>query len=313
VLALALVLGAGCSKDSGKRFPEPSPEPPVENPPVISSLSPAAGPLAGGNTVTISGSHFTAGTSVFFDQRAATAVAVESEQRLRAVVPQADQPGLVDVTVRNANGEDTLPDGYEYLGTVLPLPEITSLDPIVGPLAGGNTVSVAGDNFMEEVEVFFGAEPAASVTFVSVQALTVVPPPGDATGLVDVTVRTVVGEFVAAAAYRYALPDPRSVTPDRGPRAGGTQITINGLWFTTPGDTTMLLGANEANVLSVTPTAIVALTPPAAQDGLVALTVTNSFGTGVLEDAFLYEHRWGRRSFPASSPTADRSEAGPRW
>ena len=66
--------------------------------PTVSSLIPAAGSIAGGNTVTINGTGFVSGAGVKFGATASATVTFVSATQLKAVAP-AHAAGIVDVTV----------------------------------------------------------------------------------------------------------------------------------------------------------------------------------------------------------------------
>jgi hypothetical protein len=68
--------------------------------PVIYSISPASGPLAGGTSVTITGTNFQAGATVRFNGTLATSIVVVNPTTITCVTP-AHVPGPVDVTVIN--------------------------------------------------------------------------------------------------------------------------------------------------------------------------------------------------------------------
>jgi hypothetical protein len=85
--------------------------------PTVSRVAPASGPLAGGNTVTISGSHFVAGlTTVDFGSVASPSVTVISPSQIQAVAPAAGTAGSVDVTVTTpgATSKTSAKDLYAY-------------------------------------------------------------------------------------------------------------------------------------------------------------------------------------------------------
>ena len=67
-------------------------------PPTITSVSPTAGPTAGGTSVTITGTGFTGATAVKFGATAATAFTVNSATQITATAP-AGVAGTVDITV----------------------------------------------------------------------------------------------------------------------------------------------------------------------------------------------------------------------
>lgn len=72
--------------------------------PSVSSVSPNAGPVAGGQTVTIHGTNLTGATGVTFGTAAATNVTVVSDTQLTAVAP-AHLAGMVDLVVTTPRGD----------------------------------------------------------------------------------------------------------------------------------------------------------------------------------------------------------------
>jgi uncharacterized protein (TIGR03437 family) len=72
--------------------------------PVFTSLSPASGPLAGGTTVTITGSGFTGASVVTFAGVNAQNFTVVNDTTITAVSPVAFEPGLAQVNVTTPGG-----------------------------------------------------------------------------------------------------------------------------------------------------------------------------------------------------------------
>ena len=77
-----------------------------------------------------------------------------------------------------------------------------------------------------------------------------------------------------------------TVTPNTGPIAGGTPVTINGENFTSVN--TVKLGGVICTFNVVNSTQITATTPAYAVAGLVDLTVISPFGTATAHGAFTY-------------------------
>ena len=271
---------SGCNGGSKSGAPPPSP--------VILQVQPSVGPLEGGTEVVISGENFTPNSQVFFGQAEALQVFFSDPQHLQAVTPPQSEPGSVPVTVRTENGEATLQEGFTYEQAVKPLPEITAIEPKVGPLAGGNTVLVTGENFQETSRVFFGAKKSEKVTFLEVHSLQAVVPPGEQVGPVDVKVQTEVGSFTLREGYTYALPLIHSIAPSEGPLSGGTEILIEGEFLLSEESTSLLLGSQEAKILENQETLIRALTPPGSEPGPVEVRVVNGFGTTSIPEGFVY-------------------------
>ncbi|MCW3018235.1 MAG: cell surface receptor domain protein [Solirubrobacterales bacterium] len=84
--------------------------------PALSSIAPNNGPAAGGTSVTVSGSGFTAGATVRFGAAAATGVSVLSSGSITATSPAGGGSEPVNVTVTDANGSSaaTPRDQFAY-------------------------------------------------------------------------------------------------------------------------------------------------------------------------------------------------------
>ena len=107
--------------------------------PSVTSVTPGNGSTAGGNTVTITGTGFTAVPTVTFGGTAATSVSFASSTSITAVAP-AHAAGQVAVAVRNPDAQTgTLNNGYTYNAP----PAITTVTPNQGPAAGGTAVARA--------------------------------------------------------------------------------------------------------------------------------------------------------------------------
>jgi hypothetical protein len=75
--------------------------------PMVTGISPAGGPLAGGTSVTISGTDFTAASTVKFGATSATSVTYVSATQLTATAP-AEVAGAVHIVVTTADGSSPL-------------------------------------------------------------------------------------------------------------------------------------------------------------------------------------------------------------
>lgn len=86
--------------------------------PIVTSITPTSGPVAGGTSITINGTQFVSGASVAFGSTLAASVTFESDRRLVAVTPSSAAAGAVGVTVTNPNGRtSTLANAFTYTGT----------------------------------------------------------------------------------------------------------------------------------------------------------------------------------------------------
>ena len=167
-------------------------------PPTVTSVSPNAGPTAGGNTVTINGTNFVVGATVTFGPTASSTVTFVSKNQLKAKAP-AHAAGAVNVNVHTAAGPSATSSADVY--TYGP-PTVTSVSPNAGPTAGGNTVTINGTNFVAGATVTFGPTASSTVTFVSKNQLKA-KAPAHAAGAVNVNVHTGAGTSATSSADRY--------------------------------------------------------------------------------------------------------------
>ena len=236
--------------------------------PVVTALTPASGPTAGGTVVTITGSGFTGATGVAFGGVPATAFTVNSATSITATAP-AHAVGPVDVVVQHPGG-DSAPQTFTYLAA----PTIGSLTPIQGTTLGGTAVTITGSGFTGATAVTFGGTPA---TFTVVNPTTITATtPAHAAGTVEVVVTTPGGSALPGDFTFIAPPSLSSLTPTSGPTAGGTPVTITGTGFL-PGSTVEFGGVPATGVTVVSSTEITA-TSPANPAGAVDVVVSSPFG-----------------------------------
>ncbi len=243
--------------------------------PVVTSISPVSGPIAGGTTVTITGTGFAAGATVDFGASAATSVNYVDATTITAVSPAVASPATVDVTVTVSGVQSTpvVADQFTYV------PTVTQISPNSGPIAGGTTVTITGTGFDSGSTVTFGSVPATSRTFVSSTKMTAVSPAVTSPATVHVTVTTSTSQTSApttADNYTYG-PTVTSVSPAFGPTYGGTGVVITGTGFVA-GTTVQFgtLAATSVNVVSAT--TITAVSPAVAAPTVVDVTVSVAGG-----------------------------------
>jgi hypothetical protein len=170
--------------------------------PVVTGVSPAAGPVAGGTAVTITGAGFAAGGSaVDFGTVAATDVTASTTTSITAVAPAGT--GSVDVTVTTAVATSVTSAADQF--TYEAAPTVMGVSPDVGPLAGGTLVTVTGTGFIGATAVSFGGVPATDVTVNSATSISADAPAGG--GPVDVAVTTPAGMSPVSAADQYTYAD----------------------------------------------------------------------------------------------------------
>lgn len=284
-VAYAVILGVASSSDGSYNGLNPA-DVSVTNLesgsglPTISGVSPSAGPIAGGNTVTITGTNFLGATSVLFGSNLATNLNVLTSTTIVVTAPAAS--GLVaqtvDVTVTTPSGSDLTvgtADDYTYTGG----PTVTLLTPATGPTTGNTFVTVTGTGFTPSgMTVTFGGT-AATFAYNSSTSLTAVSPAHSA-GTFDVIVttpggvspNTVLDDFIYTGT---SAPVITSISPTSGPV--GTFVTVTGSGFL--GSSVATVGGVSASFTVVNDTTVTLTVPSTTPGGTVDIRVTNSGGT----------------------------------
>ena len=250
--------------------------------PTVTSVSPSSGPVAGGTAVTITGTNFAAGAAVTFGTTSATNVVVVNNTTITATTP-AGSAGTATVTVTNSGGQNgSLASAFTYLNP----PTVTSITPNNGSTGGGTAVTITGTNFAAGATVTFGTTSATNVVVVNSTTITATTPAGSGSGVtVTVTVGGQSGSLTNGFSY-LVVPAVSSVSPNSGPVAGGTAVTITGTNFAA-GATVTFGTVSATNVVVVSGTTITATTP-AGSAGTATVTVTVGGQSGSLTNAFTY-------------------------
>ncbi|MBW3507900.1 putative Ig domain-containing protein [Janthinobacterium sp. NKUCC06_STL] len=254
--------------------------------PTVTSISPTAGPTAGGGSVIITGTGFTGATAVTFGATAASGFTVNSATQITATAP-AGSGGTVDVRVTTAGGTSATSGADQF--TFVPAPTVTSISPTAGPATGGSTVIITGTGFSTTTAVTFGATAATGYTVNSATQITATAPAG--TGTVDVRVTSLGGTSATSAADQFtfvARPVVSSISPTSGPTTGGATVIITGSNFS--GTTAVTFGATAAAGFTVNSASQITATAPVGSAGTVDVRVTSAGGTSAtgVADQFTY-------------------------
>jgi hypothetical protein len=151
--------------------------------PTVTKVSPATGPVAGGTSVTITGTNFSGVTAVKFGATAASSFIVNSATSVTTIAP-AEPVGKVDVTVTTPNGTSALSSKDHFSFT----PTVTGVGPNAGSTAGGTKVTITGTGFALgsiATSFLFGTTKGTSVNCTTTTECTVISPAHSA-GKVDV-------------------------------------------------------------------------------------------------------------------------------
>ena len=300
----------------------------------VSSVSPFAGPGAGGTPVTITGTGFSEATAVSFgafvepkcegEHPVEPCFKVMSETTITATSPSASAAdvvhGFVNVTVTTPAGVSAVTEGIGLeLGSSanagFSYTDVTKVTPNTGPLAGGTRVQIVGEHFSQVRAVKFGEreinqeegefESARTFKVRSESEIVAWAPPAEKEETVDVTVVFRGGATVKTVADHFAYqvaPKVTKVQPSVGPETGGTAVTITGEHFANA--EAVKFGEKAATKFEVKSSSEIIATSPAGS-GTVNVTVTTGGGTSATSSAddFIY--------LPPPIVTAVQPSSGP--
>lgn len=198
----------------------------IADAPEIDAVSQPLGDAIGGEELTLTGSNFQAGCFVLFGGVEAAAVSFLDAQTLRVTTPPG-APGPVRLAVHNPDGQQAPLDGaFSFTAP----PEFREMFPRAGQTEGGTLLRIHGGAFAPDVQVQLDGQPL-TVNWRSARLLEVATPP-HAAGRVELLLRNPgQPDLRVPDAFRYvnAL-DPQILgfTPTRGPKSGGTRVSIDG-------------------------------------------------------------------------------------
>lgn len=247
--------------------------------PTITAVSPSEGPLAGGQTITITGTAFQSPMTVSVEGNPCTTVTLLSSTSLTCVVP-AHTAGYKDVTVTDQYAQaNTMLDAYHYK----PAPTVSATSPTEGPIAGGQTITLTGTNFQTPMTVTIGGVSCLGVSVTTATSLTC-STPAHTPGAKDIIVTDQYSQSATiTAGYNYkAVPQFAAVSPSEGPMAGGQLITITGSNFQSP--MTVTVGGSLCTASTVTnPTELTCTTPASATSGAKDIVITDQYAQSVTQ------------------------------
>jgi len=197
------------------------------------------------------------------------------------------EPGPRMVSIEDAGGAASIRNAFTYFG----LPSLGTLTPRTGILAGGITVSIVGDYFTQDTEVFFGTRPLEDAAVTGRVLILGTLPPGVGVGPVDLVIRSRFGESRFPGAFTYEEPPVlESLEPSWGLLAGGESFVLKGRFFPEDGrDLRIFFGSAEVIPFTVrSASEITGMVPPAAAPGSADVRVSSSLGTAVLPGGFIY-------------------------
>ncbi|MGO9319697.1 MAG: IPT/TIG domain-containing protein [Solirubrobacteraceae bacterium] len=227
-------------------------------PPTVTTVEPNVGPATGGTRVRIRGANFTAATAVKFGATEATSFTVKTATLITARSPAGAGTEYVTVTTPQGTSATGPIDQFSYL------PAVSAVSPISGPVGGKTTVAITGVGFTGATAVEFGSIEASAFTVDSPTSITAVSP-AEAVGKVHVRVANPhgAGPTATRATFQFT-PTVTSVSPNTGPEAGGTHVSVTGTGFAVGTAATDLKfgGAPGTSVNCTTTTECTVISPP---------------------------------------------------
>jgi IPT/TIG domain len=169
--------------------------------PRVTALSSHAGPVGGGNTLTISGSGFSHVSAVEFGAAHGTDIRVRSATRLTVRVP-ASAARARYVTVVTAGGGPSPLAGHA-LYNYLPAPVVSRISPKAGPAKGGAIVTLRGAGLAFLRGVFFGAHRGTHLVVISARMIQIMAPAGRGTVAIRVTTAGGTSKPLASDRFTY--------------------------------------------------------------------------------------------------------------
>ncbi|AYB41874.1 IPT/TIG domain-containing protein [Paenibacillus lautus] len=264
-------------------------------PPSVTEIRPNTGEMAGGYLIVLTGANFNSSSVVYINNVAVQTI-LYSGNELRARVPQASQPGPVDVRVMNSDGQEvTVTGGFTYNAPPPPpSPVVTSITPNTGQITGGYYISIKGSNYDANSKVWINNVEVQTV-FYSASEVRGRVPATSVSGPVNVKVvnkdgqyAEVIGGFTYEAPPQKPAPVITSVTPNTGALAGGSFISIKGTNFEST--TKVYINNISVQTLFYSTGEVRARVPASTVAGPVDIKVENSDGQSiVLAGGYTYQ------------------------
>jgi hypothetical protein len=171
-------------------------------------------------------------------------------------------------------------------------PTISTITPDQGTVAGGTAVTIVGVGCTGVTGVTFAGIAATAVTVVNDGTVTCTTPAGEAPGDVDVQVTNPNGFDTAANGFTYLGPPTVTlISPNNGPRGGGTPLVLTGNGFV--GVSSVTFNGLVGTALSVVDMTTLNVTAPPSNlggngRGAVDVVVTNSLGSYTVTQGYTY-------------------------
>jgi hypothetical protein len=254
----------------------------------ITAVAPLTGPLAGGTTVTLTGTGFTGATSLKFGATDATSLTVVSDTVATAVSPAAAAVGAVDLILSTPRETWTAKKAFTYFDPAGAFAIFSVFPHVARP---GETVTVTGQALdtgglgitLDGVAATVGATAFSTATIT-------IPARGAAARKSDVVATAGALSATLPQGFTWRL-GVASVAPTFGPATGGTAATVNGSAL--PADAEVFFGALKGTATTVAGETSLSLTTPTGSGGAASdvkvREAADLENEGVLKAAFTFE------------------------
>ena|GEM_PF-2778175 len=188
--------------------------------PTLSSIIPSAGPLEGGNTLTVNGTRFGVGTKVKVGEKNCLTVRVLSPSQLTCILPASDRGDYLVRVINQYDQESSEQVQYTYRTA----PQVTSINPLRGVNSGGGNLTVHGNEFVSGATVKLGSQTCETPNWTSSQQMACIVP-ALTPGKYRVEVTNPEGQRDAVSSIFYEVIEPKWV----GTRGGSCVTVCNNL------------------------------------------------------------------------------------
>ena len=298
------------------------------------AFSPAKGPLAGGNTVKVTGHHlcnydreswptFAIGgvevsnlSAIVCDNNSFWGSAGNQQfdqlDKFSFTVPAGVSAGPADITIDIGYGPTPISTKYIYGAK----PTITSISPSTVANTGGSLVTLNGANFglSGTPTVTIDGVKSPYVQRISDSKVIAMVPASSSTGAVELNIISSSGggalDTPASLTLNAASANPTisSVTPGTAGVAGGDVVTISGTGFSA-NSTGVTFGGVPAKVTASTATSLTVEVPTADSAGSVSIVVGTPTGLATKPNGFTYAATPGVTSVSPSTISSTASAA----
>jgi hypothetical protein len=250
----------------------------------VDRVDPRRGPAAGGTRVQVRGRGFLGGSEVLLGGIPVRDLMIANERVMTFYSPAAPV-GSGDLLVRNALGQTLVPGAFTWFVDL----EVDGISPAQGEVTGGVQIAITGAGFTDDTVFLVDGRPLRGVSVdEGRRAVQGWLPPGSRLGAVTLQAVNPFGEVVMPDAFTY-LPSLRvaAVSPAAAVVQEAVDLVVHGEGLRAA-MRVRLGGVDCAQVTLQSSHQATCHLPASAESGAVDLSVSDPYGAGVVEGAFLW-------------------------